>query len=263
MFILNFAVNYIAVGALTTVVWILCTNTLDWPAIIFFTSIAVGLIVLFFLSSWGDRVSRMPFRPLSQRESDYVMPMFNDIFSRTNLKTPPVLLMSDDPKPNGMVIGNNTMVLTRGLLAECTPKEVGAVIAHEFGHIINGDSRKKQIGYAINKAGDLTLGVAFGLIMIVSNNGQRILFFPFIVIALVLKVIRSILARIMLFGFYAIDRKSEYNADQFVKELGLEEGLILYLEKLEDNPGFIFNRTHPFNKDRIKMLQRYSVTALR
>ncbi len=218
---------------------------------------------MFFLSSWGDRVSRMPFRPLSQRESDYVMPMFNDIFSRTNLKTPPVLLMSDDPKPNGMVIGNNTMVLTRGLLAECTPKEVGAVIAHEFGHIINGDSRKKQIGYAINKAGDLTLGVAFGLIMIVSNNGQRILFFPFIVIALVLKVIRSILARIMLFGFYAIDRKSEYNADQFVKELGLEEGLILYLEKLEDNPGFIFNRTHPFNKDRIKMLQRYSVAALR
>jgi Zn-dependent protease with chaperone function len=208
MFILNFAVNYIAVGALTTVVWILCTNTLDWPAIIFFTSIAVGLIVLFFLSSWGDRVSRMPFRPLSQRESDYVMPMFNDIFSRTNLKTPPVLLMSDDPKPNGMVIGNNTMVLTRGLLAECTPKEVGAVIAHEFGHIING------------------------------------------------------LARIMLFGFYAIDRKSEYNADQFVKELGLEEGLILYLEKLEDNPGFIFNRTHPFNKDRIKMLQRYSVTLV-
>lgn len=202
----------------------------------------------------------MPFRPLSQRESDYVMPMFNDIFSRTNLKTPPVLLMSDDPKPNGMAIGNNTIVLTRGLLAESTPKEVGAVIAHEFGHIVNGDSREKQIGYAINKAGDLTLGVAFGLIMIVSNNGQRILFFPFVAIALVLKVIRAFLARIMLLGFYAIDRRSEYEADRFVNELGLGEYLISYLEKIEDNSGLIISRTHPRSKDRIKMLHRYTVT---
>jgi len=260
MFIFNFVVNYIAVGALTAVVWILCTNTLDWPAIIFFTSVIVGLIVLFHLSSWGDKVSRRSYRPLSERESNYVTPIFNDIFSHTNLKTPPVLLMSDDVKPNGMVIGNNTMILTRGLLAECTPKEVAAVIAHEFGHIINGDSREKQIGYAINKAGDLTLGIAVGIVMLVSNNGQRILFFPFVALALALKVIRAFLARIMLVGFYAIDRRSEYEADRFVNELGLGEYLISYLDKIEDNSGLIISRTHPRSKDRVKMLQRYSVT---
>jgi Zn-dependent protease with chaperone function len=258
MFILNLAVNWTAVGALVTVIYILSTNSIDWPSIILITSAIVGAIILIFLSPWGEIMARKPYRPLTKREHEYVHPIFTDIFQQTNLSSPPVLLMSDDPNPNGLVISNNTMVLTKGLLAECPRQEVAAVIAHEFGHIVNGDAREKLVGFAINKAGDLTLGIVAGIILLVSNNGQRVIFFPFVAIAVVLKLIRSILARILLLGFFAIDRKSESKADAFVAELGLGEHMISFLEKSEDSKKLAFNRTHPRKKDRITMLQRYS-----
>lgn len=249
-------------GALVTVIYILSTNSIDWLSISFITSAIVSTIILIFLSPWGETMARRPYRSLTIREHEYVHPIFTDIFQQTNLSSPPVLLMSDDPNPNALVISNKTMVLTKGLLAECPRQEVAAVIAHEFGHIVNGDAREKLVGFAINKSGDLTLGIVAGIILLVSNNGQRVIFFPFVAIAVALKLIRAILARILLLGLFAIDRKSECKADAFVAELGLSEHMISFLEKSEHSKKLAFNRTHPRKNERIKMLQCYSVTAI-
>ncbi len=255
MFVLNLIVNWAAIGSLVTVIYLCVFDNFNWIVISAITTTIMALSVIYILSPTADKNRRRPYRELTQKEHNHVYPAFIHIFNRTNLKNPPVLLIQDEAIPNAMVIGPNTMVLNMGLLTSCNQREVSAVMAHEFGHIVSGDAKKKLVNYAINRVGDLVLGTAVLIIMLISNDGKRILLFPFVAIAIVLKLIRAILVGVLQLGHLAVDRAGEHTADAFVKELGLGEELADFFSRTQDNKGFLLFRTHPYSKNRIKRLR--------
>jgi len=84
------------------------------------------------------------------------------------LPVPEVYVLETEPGINAFAAGYSTsdaaIAVTRGALESLTREELHGVVAHEFGHLINGDSRLNM----------RLLGLAFG-ILIVALAGRFIL----------------------------------------------------------------------------------------
>lgn len=257
MLMLNLIINWLVIAFLFITASVLSTNTYDLSIIACITTLTMGLVVLYTLSPFAEKRRRKPYRRPTKEEYALIYPIFMQIFNRVDLEKPPVLLISDDMEANAMVLSPVTMVLNIGLINRHPEQEIAAIIAHEFGHIINGDAKLKLIEYAINRTSDLILGFMIVVVATVSDNGQRIVFLPLVIIAAVFKLIQWLLLKILLLGHLVIDRQNEYKADAFVKELGLGNHLISFFGKEKEIKTFPLLRTHPLLKNRIEKLKYY------
>lgn len=182
----------------------------------------------------------------------------------------PELFVSDQVYPNAFAVGTQTVCVTRGLLKVATPDEIAGVLAHEVGHLENGDTRRRIIAAVINSAGNVATAVltailvALGVGLQVGGRlgggqrspygiGQQMVVWGLLAsaLALFLKACLWGMQWLIQLGFLAVGRREELAADDFAKKAGFAEGLVGFLRKTETldiQPMGIWaavTRTHP------------------
>lgn len=149
------------------------------------------------------------------------------IANRLNIKTPEVWLY-DSPDPNAFATGpskNNSMVaVSTGLLNNLNEDEVRAVLAHEMGHVYNGDMFTTTI-----LAGLMNTFVYFISRIVYRQVAERnpmlglgVYFF--------LQIVLSILAMIPISWW---SRRREFSADTFAANTVGKEHMISALQAID------------------------------
>jgi len=261
LFILNFLINWFLI--FIVVAFGLQYLNASWTYVAVTTTAVLVGSILFFLTSHGSWILRIsiPHRELNQRELHCLEPILRTVLEKANLKKHLLVFMQDNKYPNAMVVGD-TLIITTGLIEIASQHELEAVLAHECGHIVNGDVILTTLNYATSKMSDIILAVGMGLVSLLSFNGRiGILYLPYFIIACVLRFIRWVLLKILDANLMAIQRKYEFRADSFAVSLGYKEDTLSYLRKINNissEPIGIINKifsTHPAINKRIKAIE--------
>lgn len=129
----------------------------------------VGLAIAFAITGasywYSDRIAIKAARAVEvdANSAPELHQMVSSLAERAGLPTPRVYL-SPSPQPNAFATGrnpaNSAVAVTEGLLANCPPNEVRAVLAHELAHIRNRDILIGSIAAAIATAISLLANMA-------------------------------------------------------------------------------------------------------
>ncbi len=212
-------------------------------------------------------------QPRSQAEH-VIYGSVQDIAGRLRIKMPEVWVY-DSPDPNAFATGpskNNSMVaVSTGLLGHLNEQEVRAVLAHEMGHVYNGDMFVTTV-----LAGLMNTFVYFISRMVYRHVAERNAMLAFGVYIL-LQIVLSFLAMIPIAWF---SRRREYGADAFAAKVYGRDAMISALRsidrwvkaaqiqystedalstmKISGNTGSFMHlfATHPPIEDRVAALQR-------
>ncbi len=216
-------------------------KSLLWLIIIYYVSIKIAI------SEFGEFIMRslQDCRRLATiKEKSRVLPLYKEVYEKALEQSPYLekdvqIYIIDSITPNAFAIGSKSIIITKGLLDLMTDEEIKSILAHEFGHIANGDT----------------------IISIIFTLGNTVFTGMFILAQLLLsKIERSITAQdstlstgwitslmraiigIGIFIFTSIGtallmnnaRQREYKADYYSYSLGYGESLISGLYKLYD-----------------------------
>ncbi len=151
-----------------------------------------------------------------------------DIANRLNITMPEVWVYNS-PDPNAFATGpskNNSMVaVSTGLLENLKEEEVKAVLAHEMGHVYNGDMFATTV-----LAGLMNTFVYFISMWVrrfFAQRDQAMLGFG---LSIVLQIVVSILASILISWF---SRQREYGADAFAAKVYGKHSMIGALQSID------------------------------
>ncbi|MCZ6802267.1 MAG: protease HtpX [Nitrospirae bacterium] len=149
------------------------------------------------------------------------------IAQRLEIKTPEVWIY-EAPDPNAFATGpskNNSMVaISTGLIQHMKENEVRAVIAHEMGHVYNGDMFTTTV-----LAGLMNTFVYFISRMVSRHVAERNAILGFAVFFL-LQIVLSFLATIPISWF---SRRREFAADRFAGNTVGKENMISALQTID------------------------------
>ncbi len=210
-----------------------------------------------------------------------------EIAQRLHIKMPEVWVY-ESPDPNAFATGpskNNSMVaVSSGLLANLRENEVKSVLAHEMGHVYNGDMftttvlaglMNTFVHYISNFVYSM-IGQPQGEDREEGQSGNPILAF---VVYIVLQVVLSVLAMLVVSWH---SRRREYAADAFAAKVYGKESMIGALQAIDrwvnraqfeystqdalatmkisgSTAGFMhLFATHPPIEERVAALQRLS-----
>lgn len=179
------------------------------------------------------------------------------------------LYIKNDNELNAFAIGTNNICVHRGLLYNFSASEIAGIVAHEMGHIENGDTTYSIGMYAMSSATNMVLSIylffvrILSFFMIVPFVGWIIAIFVWFVqiqIFIIQFLLNIPLSLITLFG----SRKQEYAADKYAYDIGLGRELYIALSKLkqaygEKKQGFFSSlwSTHPGTDNRLIKLAGY------
>jgi Zn-dependent protease with chaperone function len=229
-----------------------------------------GLLIALALSPLGElywRVANRLRRPLPAEEN-VLRPAMERVAARCGLDRVPEVLVQHDPYPNGLAVGTNTVAVTTGLLQHASQEEIEAVLAHEVGHLQNGDTKIRLVAYVANAAGNVALWALTGIMLVLSAVGfggmvgsRETIGFGWIILLLAWMIKASIwvLNKILELSHLAVGRWEEYAADEFAARHGYRDGLIAHLSRPGSRPGGLvaaLYATHPPSEARINRLLR-------
>lgn len=95
------------------------------------------------MSDWLESLMRKledARRVATITEKERLFPIFNDILKIEKAKNTIKPYIVDTASINAMAIGRRTIAINRGLLNYMNDEELKGIIAHELGHISNGDT---------------------------------------------------------------------------------------------------------------------------
>lgn len=151
-----------------------------------------------------------------------------EIAQRLNITMPEVWVY-DAPDPNAFATGpskNNSMVaVSTGLLQNLREDEVKAVLAHEMGHVYNGDMFATTVLAGLMNT--FVYYIAMWVRRFFAERDQAALGFG---LSLVIQIIVSILASIVISWF---SRQREYGADAFAAKVYGKESMISALRAID------------------------------
>ena len=201
-----------------------------------------------------------------------------EIAQRLHIKMPEVWVY-DSPDPNAFATGpskNNSMVaVSTGLLQNLKEDEVKAVLAHEMGHVYNGDMFATTVLAGLMNT--FVYYIAMWVRRFFSERDQAALGFG---LSLVIQIVVSILASIVISWF---SRHREFGADAFAARVYGKDSMIAALRaidrwvtrsqveyssqdalatmKISGNSSSFMRlfATHPPMEERIASLQRLTV----
>jgi len=149
------------------------------------------------------------------------------IAERVGVKTPEVWIY-DSPDPNAFATGptkNNSMVaVSTGLLQNLNENEVRAVLAHEMGHVYNGDMFTTTV-----LAGLMNTFVYFISRMVYRQVAERNAMLG-LAVYFFLQIVLSILAMIPISWW---SRRREFSADRFAANTVGKEYMISALQSID------------------------------
>lgn len=193
--------------------------------------------------------------------------------------TMPEVWVYDSPDPNAFATGpskNNSMVaVSTGLLQNLKEDEVKAVLAHEMGHVYNGDMFATTVLAGLMNT--FVYYIAMWVRRFFAERDQAALGFG---LSLVIQIVVSILAAIVINWF---SRRREFGADAFAARVYGKDSMIAALRaidrwvtrsqveyssqdalatmKISGNSSSFMRlfSTHPPMEERIASLQRLAV----
>jgi len=143
--------------------------------------------------------------------------------------TMPEVWVYDSPDPNAFATGpskNNSMVaVSTGLLQNLREDEVKAVLAHEMGHVYNGDMFATTVLAGLMNT--FVYYIAMWVRRFFEERDQAALGFG---LSLVLQIIVSILASIVISWF---SRRREFGADAFAAKVYGKDSMINALRAID------------------------------
>lgn len=243
-----------------------------YPDQTFFSMLALQMIIaVASISPIGTFLLRLLYgsRKLQTRaEIGRLEPLFIEVYEEVKVQNPKInknihLYIDDDLNMNAYAI-NNTITITKGAIAGMTDEELKGVLAHEFGHIRNGDTSLTAFTLLGNTA-FLFIFLAIKIIHVcvwlfsafTDDDFMLSRFFGGIsnlAIALFMFLLNAILM--------INSRANEFQADKFAFELGYGENLLsaLYLLDRFDighKMGIIekIKSSHPNTPERIGRLE--------
>lgn len=151
-----------------------------------------------------------------------------EIAQRLHIKMPEVWVY-DSPDPNAFATGpskNNSMVaVSTGLLQNLKEDEVKAVLAHEMGHVYNGDMFATTVLAGLMNT--FVYYIAMWVRRFFAERDQAALGFG---LSLVLQIVISILASVVISWF---SRHREYGADAFSARVYGKDAMISALRAID------------------------------
>ena len=91
-------------------------------------------------------------REVRDRDAPHLLAMVRELAARAGLPVPRVYLL-DEPAANAFVVGRDArracLLLTTGILRLLDERELRAVLAHEFAHILRGDMLPASLAAAL------------------------------------------------------------------------------------------------------------------
>jgi len=162
------------------------------------------------------------------RQEEVVFQTVRELAQRLHVQMPEVWIF-DAPDPNAFATGptkNNAMVaVSTGLLANLNEEEVRSVLAHEMGHIWNGDMFTTTV-----LAGLMNTFVYFIAMWVRRMFEERDQAGLGIIASIVLQIVMSILAMIVINWF---SRRREFEADRFAGKAYGPAPMISALESIQ------------------------------
>ncbi len=270
-YILWFALHYLLAVAILSGVLRDAKMAYLWAGIAYAISIGIAL------SPVGEfilRVLQDAHAIETEQDSNYLMPLFEEVYQEAYAKTPSMhknirLYISEEKTINAHAMGRKTIVLTRGAIETFHREELKGILAHEFGHMANGDTKASLLTII----GD---GVFSIIIMLFKLILRMFMFFiGFITDNQIWASITSFIVRllfdysVLLFMFLGNvilslnSRYSEYLADSFAYQIGFGEQLkrsLYLLNKLNMGGRRTLREwlmaSHPHTNARIKRLEQ-------
>lgn len=256
-----------------TFAWLLLGAT--WKSF-FITLILYSISIAIALSPMGEYILRKTEgarRIATSREQEYLLPIFEEVYDNAKEQNPALsnnieLHISDAMYVNAFALGKNTIAVTNGAIETFSAEELKGVIAHEFGHISNGDTK----ALLLNVVGN---GI-FGIMIMIAKFFMSLLevltssFESTFGVGVVLMFLRWILdLGVFLFMYIGQiilsinSRQNEYLADKFAYTTAFGEELTeaLYLLQKISIPGKLslsdrIKASHPHLAERIFRLEK-------
>ncbi len=246
----------------------------------------VGSLVSLFMSKWlakrstGTQVISQPTTSTQIWLIETVQRLANDV--RIDM---PEVGIFDNPSPNAFATGwnkNSALVaVSSGLLTHMNKQEIEAVLAHEIGHVANGDMvTLALIQGVVNSFVMFFARIVGGIVdQTVFKNDSDSPGIGYFITTMVLDIVFGIAAQAVVMWF---SRFREYRADEAGARLSGKNNMIAALEALKPasqhpdhmpqtmaafainegkNGGFSFAQlfaSHPSLDDRIAHLQKLS-----
>ena len=239
-----------------------------------------GSLISLFLSKWmakrgtGAYVIEQP----RNREEQWLLDTVKELAQEAGIGMPEVAIFPSEAS-NAFATGWNRnaalVAVSAGMLQRFRPEEVKAVMAHEIGHVANGDMVTLTLIQGV-----VNTFVMF-LARIIGHTVDRVVFrnergfgIGYFVVTMVAQLVLSLLASIIVMWF---SRHREYRADHAGATLASKGGMIAALQRLQleqgqpqDMPGELkafgiseqlkqgvsgLFRSHPPLDDRIRALK--------
>lgn len=208
----------------------------------------------------------------TQKEKEYLFPIFNEVYEsvkqNSRIGNRIKLYILDTAKITAMAIGKNSILISRGMISCMNETELKGILAHEFAHIVRGDSQTNMI---IMIATNVYIWFIIALNAILERliNLLPTQNFWIDILGAILHIMRFfclVIINIILFVggvvLFGSSRKKEYKADEFALKIGYGGGLKSSLYKLYDlelsNDKDLLRRlfaTHPRTAYRIENLE--------
>ncbi len=203
----------------------IATNDFVWSLVLGFGGAFISLFMSKWLAKRGMRMQQV-IEPSTPKEK-LVYETVQQLAEREGIKMPEVWVYWDDT-PNAFATGptrNNAMVaVSSGLATNMSDHELKAVLAHEVGHITNGDMLATTL-----LQGLMNTFVYFVARMIARPVMERNYWMGF-ALYMVLQFVLSILAMIPICWF---SRRREFRADAYAADALGAQHMISALQKLE------------------------------
>ncbi len=268
IYVLWFAFNFY-------VTWFIMGGT--YSIILLLFMYAVSIAVAF--SPIGEYILRFinGIRILStKKEIQYLTPIFEEVYNRAKERysklNPNIEICTiDTMNINAVAIGKKTIAVTKGAIDSLSEEELKGFIAHEIGHIYNGDTKAVLLSTIGNGIFSIFTLIAIKLVQLIekaynyymggSKKG---------LIGLVITLVRFILETGLLITvtlgqlILAINsRSNEYKADEFSYSIGygnqLVEALYILNDMVMSDKGGLVDKlkaSHPVIAKRIGALEK-------
>ncbi len=221
-------------------------------------------------------------RPMTQKEKDYLIPIFIDVyadvirkrsrkFTKNGYKVAGniSIYISDSMSINAYCFGSRTIVVTKGAINTFSEEQLKGIIAHEFGHIVHGNTKALlfyKIGNGIFSLAFLPIALIFrltekGIKFVDSDNLRFKKINPTLFIISIIKAIfNTIQSFLNLFSgiiLSANSRYCEYLADYYAYCIGYGEELTEALYLISE---LSFSKEQTIDK---RLLDRHPLIARR
>jgi len=225
------------------ILWAIIYITLTWlltgfhaealPYILFI----YGICITVALSPLGELIlkySEGVRKPATTQEREYLTDLYREVYANAKEKYPKLsnrleIHIIDAGYVNAFAMGSNTIAVTRGAMDTFDEDELCGVIAHEIGHIKNGDTKALLISVVGNGLFTIVIMIARIIMHIIAviaslfDNGNPVTFVLNIVIflgRLMFDLANLVFVHLSQIILSINSQSNEYMADKFAHEIG-------------------------------------------